>query len=764
MKLLRYVGLAALVIVLLMTGLIGFAPTWLRLGLDAYGIENVAFEDLSLGLEGATLRGLTIGQPIDQSVDQIALDYSLTKLMSGRIDRVMIKGLSIKTSLDDLASDSATSDKTVAPTFLIPTHPSIGKLVIENSEIDLETPIGNLLIPLNGQIAAAENRIAFALRSEEARLGDLENGIIADLNMDGSVTLDDGRGLDELAASGQLSLNAANAVLPNLGSIKGEGKVTVDVQGPMSALQGSMLLDLDALSWFNDAYAIEEATLDQALDLTFDGQSLDLSLAEQGRISITQLRATDQVKSGWFTIKLYPEDELLFSLDVEKKTWQHRLKTEIDPVRLETEAGQWWARIENLVINGTGTTNGPLQSNILIKQGRADLPSANLALVGIGSAVRLTADGLSQADPISVTINSLRPLNKPAAFPPLRLNAVIKPTAEQIAFDGNFTTKTRPALVLDFTGTHHPQTEKGHLNFDLEKFAFQEDGLQPGDFSPLLREALSDTVGQLAVAGMLGWQDGKLTSSADLLIEELGLTIGPARLERINTLLQFDSLVPLTMTSEQELAIGLLDVGLPLTDGLVALKLASDGKLAVNRLTWRFADGRVGTQPFTFGSDVEDLTLVLDVDQLDLNGLLNLTRLDGLSGEGRIDGTLPLTINETVAIINDGNLEATGAGVLRYDPSGAPGALQAGGAGVGLMLQALENFRYEKLNITLDGRTDGNTEIGLHLRGANPDLQDGHPIEFNLDLEGNLANIIQTNLSNYQIPDRIRERVQGFQP
>ena len=79
------------------------------------------------------------------------------------------------------------------------------------------------------------------------------------------------------------------------------------------------------------------------------------------------------------------------------------------------------------------------------------------------------------------------------------------------------------------------------------------------------------------------------------------------------------------------------------------------------------------------------------------------------------------------------------------------------------MLQALENFRYDALKITLDGRTDGATAIGLHLKGANPDLHDGHPVEFNLNLEGNLASLIQTNLENYQIPDRIRERLQGFE-
>jgi Dicarboxylate transport len=100
--------------------------------------------------------------------------------------------------------------------------------------------------------------------------------------------------------------------------------------------------------------------------------------------------------------------------------------------------------------------------------------------------------------------------------------------------------------------------------------------------------------------------------------------------------------------------------------------------------------------------------------------------------------------------------------VLRYRSETAPAALQAGGQGVDLLLQALENFHYEALRITLDGRTDAAMDIGLHLGGANPDLYDGHPVEFNLDLEGELGNILRQGVASFQIPDRIRERMQGF--
>jgi hypothetical protein len=125
-------------------------------------------------------------------------------------------------------------------------------------------------------------------------------------------------------------------------------------------------------------------------------------------------------------------------------------------------------------------------------------------------------------------------------------------------------------------------------------------------------------------------------------------------------------------------------------------------------------------------------------------------------------GTLPIKIAGTQAVIEHGELVSDGPGWVRYRPDQAPAALRAGGANVNLLLQALENFRYKELRLTIDGRTDGDMDVGLHIAGANPDLYDGYPIEFNLNLEGALADVVRKGLTGYQIPELIRERMQDF--
>jgi len=268
--------------------------------------------------------------------------------------------------------------------------------------------------------------------------------------------------------------------------------------------------------------------------------------------------------------------------------------------------------------------------------------------------------------------------------------------------------------------------------------------------------------GQIAIDGDLTWSSDGIAGALAVLVDQLAFTSGPAHLEQVNGVIQLDRPWPPSTPPGQQLAIGLLDLGLPLTDGLTTFQVVAGPRIDVSQLEWRLAGGTARAEPFSLGSVLEGTDVTLRAEQLDLGALLALTKLDGLSGEGRLDGVLPIRLSGGAASIEGGKLAATAPGVLRYASGAVPAALQSGGEGVDLLLQALENFHYEALRITLDGRTDAAMDIGLHLGGANPDLYDGHPVEFNLDLEGELGDILRQGVASYQIPDRVRERMLGF--
>jgi Dicarboxylate transport len=311
-------------------------------------------------------------------------------------------------------------------------------------------------------------------------------------------------------------------------------------------------------------------------------------------------------------------------------------------------------------------------------------------------------------------------------------------------------------------GQHDLATVAGHAELDLSPIKFVPDRLQPTVLAPLLTGVMEDVSGQLALRGALGWGAGaNLRADLNLLVENFSFSSGPARFAQVNGVISFDRLAPLSTPPGQQLAIGLVDIGLPLTDGLLTFDL-EPGQLLVEQLGWQFAQGRIRAAPFTIGSADMRFATTLTAERLKLDEIFALAQLDGLSGEGTMHGTLPITIAGSEAVIEHGELVSDGPGWVRYRPGQPPAALEAGGENVNLLLQALENFRYKDLRLTIDGRTDGEMDVKLHIAGANPDLYDGYPIEFNLNLEGALANVLRQGLAGYQIPERIRERMQGF--
>lgn len=393
--------------------------------------------------------------------------------------------------------------------------------------------------------------------------------------------------------------------------------------------------------------------------------------------------------------------------------------------------------------------------------GEVRLPDAGIVLEDLGAALEVDRGGAIADEPVPVRVATIRSEASPAAFAPLSLDGTLAPREDVVDLD----VRVRDAsghLDARLAGSHRIAEGRGQAQLTVTPLELGPGGVTPGSLAPALAGVLLAPSGTVAAEGTLGWGPGGLTPAIDVALRDLSFTSGPARIERVNGVVRLDGLAPPSTPPGQHLAIAMLDIGLPFTDGLVDFELREDGLIDVSRLTWRWAGGEVRAQPFSFRSVEEPFTVVLETDNLQLDDLLAEIQLDGLRGQGVMAGRLPVRVEGNVAVIEGGELAAVGPGWVRYRPERVPAGLAGGGGGVELMLQAAENFQYEVLRLRLDGRTDGEMDIGLQLHGANPDLYDGHPVQFNVNVEGELANIIRRSLEGYTMPDVVRERLERF--
>ena len=315
----------------------------------------------------------------------------------------------------------------------------------------------------------------------------------------------------------------------------------------------------------------------------------------------------------------------------------------------------------------------------------------------------------------------------------------------------------RPAgdVEMRVRGQHDLASATGHAELDLPPVRFAPDRLQPTALAPVLAGVVEDVSGRLALRGALGWGAGAGCAPISTCWSRTWRSAsGPARFAQVNGVIAFDRLAPLSTPPGQQLAIGLVDIGLPLTDGLLTFDL-EPGQLVVEQLRWQFAEG-----PHPRGAIHDRFSghaLCYHPDRRAPEPGRDLRARTARRPERRRNDAWHPTDHHCR---RRGGHRARRAGVRRPRLGALPtrkqppAALEAGGENVNLLLQALENFRYEELRLTIDGRTDGEMDVGLHIAGANPDLYDGYPIEFNLNLEGALANVLRQARAStgYQIP------------
>jgi Dicarboxylate transport len=694
------------------------------------------------------LRGIVAGLTARGRADLGAESLSLAGLAEGIDGRA-----ELAVGWERGRLDASLSELRLKLAALAPEWPALAEVLPAPWLLELERPAG-IAASFLADETLIEGRGSVALSSAGGHLG---------VAASTALTLGPDGGLRELVVSdGDVVLR--DAVFA--GMRLDRGTIRLDGAGTARRWAGELALELAGDGEPAAGLRLEGLSAEAGLDARFADGRLSLLVRDPGAVRLERLSFGEAGQISDLELRLPAGEAPLLSADFRDGgiAWRQRLAAQVPtfeataladgaPLRLEGE-------IQQLAVELAGEGAGLGTGQITVTGGAAHVPAHGLRLADIEVAVALSADGLAPGQTIPIAVGSIAHEGEPAWFAPLRLEGSMQPQGDRIAFDAVAARKAG-GFEARVAGEHDLASGQGQARLELAPIDFAPGQLQPAGVSPLVGGFASDVAGRLAMDGGLRWGAGGIDADLELLVEDLAFTSGPARFEEVNGVIALDRLLPPSTPPGQQLAVGLIDIGLPLTNGLLTFDLEPQ-HLAVEQLRWQFAEGRIQAAPFTIGSADMRFSTILTAERLQLDEIFALTQLDGLSGEGMMHGTLPITVAGADAVIEGGELVSDRPGWVRYRPAQAPAALQAGGENINLLLQALENFRYEKLRLTVDGRTDAEMDVGLHIAGANPDLYDGYPIEFNLNLEGALANVLRSGLAGYQIPERIRERMQGF--
>jgi hypothetical protein len=277
------------------------------------------------------------------------------------------------------------------------------------------------------------------------------------------------------------------------------------------------------------------------------------------------------------------------------------------------------------------------------------------------------------------------------------------------------------------------------------------------------------TRGKIHANGSLVYNTQKnilVKSNCDIQLQDLSGIYDTVTFQGINTELNMNTNQKSFRLSTKELKIDEIDKGFVMGPMLMsgkyqaALNKPIQGKLILEQFNSTAMGGSIatGAQEFDFSRDKQ--SIMLELKNIDLATLLKQHSTSELTGNGQLSGMVPLEITGTNIRILEGlvSAEAPG-GKLKYSSERAR-AMAKAQPSMKLVTEALSDFHYSVLSSKISYDETGKLRLGVRLEGSSPAVENGRPINFNVNIEEDVPAMLASIQLSGKVTDIIRKRLQ----
>ncbi|MBY0420963.1 MAG: YdbH domain-containing protein, partial [Parvularculaceae bacterium] len=294
--------------------------------------------------------------------------------------------------------------------------------------------------------------------------------------------------------------------------------------------------------------------------------------------------------------------------------------------------------------------------------------------------------------------------------------------ARQI-FGFRFTAQTPDGRALGGgSGRHDVRSGRGEVAYQSGDLYFTPGGLQIARILPSFRGVIGGATGGVSadVKAFWGAKPGDFASSAEFRISNLsfrGPGVAVSSTEGLDGIVRLSSFFPVKTNGAEQITLRKLDIGaLKLENGVLEFALPGDDTIRLIRAEFPWYGGKIGAYEATSPLTGSEASVKLRVDAVNLKELLAGLKIEGLSGEGAVEGVLPVAVINGRSYIRDGVMNAVGPGVIRYVGE-ATAAASTANAQAKLAFDLLRNLRFTKLGAKISGPLGGVLDFGLGLVG-----------------------------------------------
>lgn len=280
----------------------------------------------------------------------------------------------------------------------------------------------------------------------------------------------------------------------------------------------------------------------------------------------------------------------------------------------------------------------------------------------------------------------------------------------------------------------------------------------PKEIKRQIPDELKVLSGTYAHHGAFEWRQGRLDGKLHHSLSNLALVLENKALQQAflsgTTFLRGSRL-------DQSLKanIDTVAVGTPITDISLDLRLnniTQKPSLDLKHAHLQLLGGSASVLPLFSRLDAEKISASVKISELSLQEILLLEQQPGLTGYGILDGELPLQFTPSGIRVVNGTLATRAPGVVQYKPDASIKALGQQNLGLGVALDALENFHFNHLSAKANYEPDGSLLLTTRIEGANPDWNQGQPVNFSINIEENILKLLET----LQFADKLTQQIE----
>ncbi|TYP91020.1 MULTISPECIES: YdbH domain-containing protein [Nitrosomonas] len=308
---------------------------------------------------------------------------------------------------------------------------------------------------------------------------------------------------------------------------------------------------------------------------------------------------------------------------------------------------------------------------------------------------------------------------------------------------------------LRIIGEHALDGREGMLKIMIAPLTFATDGLQPKTLFPALAQ-LEDVSGMVSASVKFKWSKNGMRSNGILDLNNVSFIHQAAKISGLNATLDLVDLLSPRSPPRQSLTIRQVDAGIPMENLVVSYQIKdSPPRIVVEKANLFLLGGIVSLGPTLIDPTSVRNDILILVNNIELAALFDLIKVEGLAGNGRLDGSIPITFEGDHIIIQDSHLEADLPGTLQFQSEKAAQMLASTGKEMQLLLQVLQDFHYTELSLKLNKSATHDLKATLSLLGNNPNVKKGRMFRLNINLESNIGEILEAINQGYKLSNEI---------